>query len=37
MTEPMLSEVFEIQVRIRDLMLPERSVTTVTAVGKARR
>ncbi len=32
MTEERLSDVFEIQVRIRELQLPERTVTTVTAV-----
>lgn len=35
MTEAQLSEVFEIQVRMRELALPERRVMTVTAVGKA--
>lgn len=35
MTEAVLSEVFEIGVRIRDLNFPERTVTTVTAVGRA--
>ena len=35
MTEDILSKVFEIGVRIRDLDFPERTVTTVTAVGRA--
>lgn len=35
MTESVLSDVFEIGVRIRDLNFPERTVTTVTAVGRA--
>ena len=35
MTESILTDVFEIGVRIRDLDLPERTVTTVTAVGRA--
>lgn len=35
MTEEMLTKVFEIQVRMRELVLPERTVMTVTAVGKA--